>query len=545
MSDKLARVNPEEVQANGLETRILIILAGLFIGSRLCYYRLGVDFDNTPLYVFMQYLDVGLLRTRLLESCWYLHSQPPLFNLFLGAVVKLAAPPLPKIVFQIIYAVFGLILYYSMYRICIKLGVSRLFAVTLSTLFIMSPDAVLYEKFLLYTYPVAALLTLAALLLANYISGKSRLQGLAGFVTLAGICAIWSTFHLLYYLMVAAVIVGYNRRRRKETILLSAIPLTLLIAIYLKNFIVFGFFGASSWMGMNFWGITGNYVTSDEIQTLNSAGKLSAVASIPPFSSLIAYYGSQPQLPPQYASIPALSQLSKPYFPDSPNFNHYAYLNLSKTCMQDALFILRHEPESYAKGMFLAWIVYFQPARNYWLLAKNREALAPFINMSDALLQGWVDVEPLYEKLFRSSLNPDEPRDTRIFGSKIQYSNPLMYRLLFGEDLRLKVPLLTVLNFLLPLLFAAGLLIQPAGKRRLSYAQKSALLVLVLTILYVAVVGNCFELMENNRFRFVTIPLTTILSAVMLQAFADIFLINGATTQPVAAHTSRLRQRRT
>lgn len=67
----------------------LLAVIAAFLLSRLGSYLAGVRFDMTPLEEFWQYLDVNLLRSRLLESLWYLHSQPPLYNLYLGLVLKL------------------------------------------------------------------------------------------------------------------------------------------------------------------------------------------------------------------------------------------------------------------------------------------------------------------------------------------------------------------------------------------------------------------------------------------------------------------------
>ena len=64
------------------------IVALSFIASRSLYYYLGVRFDATILFYAEQFLDVNLLQARLTESIFYLHCQPPLFNLFLGAVLK-------------------------------------------------------------------------------------------------------------------------------------------------------------------------------------------------------------------------------------------------------------------------------------------------------------------------------------------------------------------------------------------------------------------------------------------------------------------------
>ena len=74
---------------NGLSPgRMSLALAASFAAAHLIYYALGVRFDNTSLAWYWQYLDPELLKSRLLESVFYMHSQPPLFNLFLGAVLK-------------------------------------------------------------------------------------------------------------------------------------------------------------------------------------------------------------------------------------------------------------------------------------------------------------------------------------------------------------------------------------------------------------------------------------------------------------------------
>ena len=59
--------------------------------SRVIFFFCGVRYNANLLFQGWQFLDVELLKHRLLESLYYQHSQPPLFNLFLGLVLK-AAP---------------------------------------------------------------------------------------------------------------------------------------------------------------------------------------------------------------------------------------------------------------------------------------------------------------------------------------------------------------------------------------------------------------------------------------------------------------------
>ena len=64
-------------------------LLALFAISRTAYYLLGVRFDARGLTVLFQLLDPELLRHNLLQSLFYLHMQPPGYNLFVGVILKL------------------------------------------------------------------------------------------------------------------------------------------------------------------------------------------------------------------------------------------------------------------------------------------------------------------------------------------------------------------------------------------------------------------------------------------------------------------------
>src|SRR5262249_12387935 len=61
----------------------LVALFVFVLSRALCRWALGIRFDARPIEYFLQYLDVPLLKNQLLRSLYYLHSQPPGFNLFL------------------------------------------------------------------------------------------------------------------------------------------------------------------------------------------------------------------------------------------------------------------------------------------------------------------------------------------------------------------------------------------------------------------------------------------------------------------------------
>ncbi|MDP4129786.1 MAG: hypothetical protein Q8939_06465, partial [Bacteroidota bacterium] len=64
------------------------ILLLAFVISRLIVISLGIRMNIGPLYAYWQYLDLETLRHHLLRGVWFDHAQPPVFNLFLGLMLK-------------------------------------------------------------------------------------------------------------------------------------------------------------------------------------------------------------------------------------------------------------------------------------------------------------------------------------------------------------------------------------------------------------------------------------------------------------------------
>ncbi|MFC1890656.1 hypothetical protein ACFL4G_12960, partial [Thermodesulfobacteriota bacterium] len=236
--------------------RVLFFMVLLFLAAHAVYYCLfGIRLYHGPLFNYFELLDPELLRHNLLESCFYLHSQPPLFNLFLGIVLKLF-PESPVVAFQVLYTFFGLALYLSLFLLLRRLDVSRPLSLVLSTLFMISPSFVLYENWLFNTFPLALILVGSALLFHDLVDRGGRLTTTAFFVSLLLLCGIMSIFHLSYYCLVAGALVIAVSDRRRMILSAALVPLVLILSLYLKNYLLFDRFAASSWMGMHLWSTT-------------------------------------------------------------------------------------------------------------------------------------------------------------------------------------------------------------------------------------------------------------------------------------------------
>jgi hypothetical protein len=450
--------------------RRLAGMLALFALVHIWLYGRGVHFDAGTLPLFAQYLDPALLKHRLLESLLALHMQPPLFNLYLGLVLKLA-PGYEALAFQATFLLAGFCLYLAAFRLMRRLGVSRIGALAVSAAFLVSPAFLLYENWLFYTFPEAVLVGLIGLLFAEALATRNGWAVAGFFGAMTALCGIRSLFHLGYFLLAAGfLIAAFPPKERRRVLLLGLAPLLLVFGFYLKNQLLFGKFAASTWLGMNFANVTLKNVPEPERRRLVAEGVLSPVALIPPFSEVSAYPPALQAIPPGIHA-PALTQPVKPS--GTPNYNHFAYLAISEQYLRDDLLVVRNAPAAFWKGMGRGWVLYFEPATNYYLLP-NREKLGAWLWFCDTLAYGRL---------------------------------PFAYA--FG-----RAPYVGLLLGL-PFLVVYALWLARRGAD-LSRAQRFTLLFLAANILYVALLGNLMEMGENNRFRFATDSLSAALVGLWL-----------------------------
>ncbi len=455
--------------------QVVLGLAAAFALSRLAYFALGVRFNDYPLGVYWQFLPVRLLRTRLIESLLHLHAQPPLYNLYLGSVLKLAGDR-PAILFHAVNLLLGLGVLLGSCALMRRLGVSRLPALLLSLWFVTSPAFVAYENWLFYTLPMAFLLLLSALLLELFLRRGTLLSGAAFFSVLFAIAASRSLFHLAWFLAIVLGLLATRSVPRRTLLKAAAMPLVLLLALHAKNLALFGEWSLSSWMGMNLARLTLGELPAETRERLVAEGRLSLASRAVPFSPPDQYPAELFVLPPRFARVPALASPEK--LNDSVNFNHIGYLRVSDLYLRDALDVMRREPGLYLKAVAQAWEIYFRsPSSLKFLGVDNRRVLATLFDAYDYACFGrvpWIGF----------------PRGEH---GEAEFSGARYLLLLLG----------------LPLLFGFGVLVA-GGRAGAALGKQQRLVVgyLCFNIAWVALVGNLLELGENKRFRFETDPLS-------------------------------------
>jgi hypothetical protein len=279
-----------------------VTLLAVFASTRIVFALTGGRFDDTLLRSGWQYLDPHLLRHDLFRSLWYLHSQPPLFNLLLGGVVHL--PTATSGTLQALFLLTGAALVVGLYLLMLELGTPRAVAWIGALLFSIFPATLAYENYALYTYAVATMLCWSALAAARYARTRRVGWGVATVALLSAVALTRASYHLVWIVVAVGLLLFAIRPPDRRAVVAMMLPVLVVAGWYVKNFAVFGTFSSSSWVGMNMAHTVFSEVPRADLERLVAEGKLSRDVLIGPFKPLSAY-----GVAPGHTGVPALDEL--------------------------------------------------------------------------------------------------------------------------------------------------------------------------------------------------------------------------------------------
>ncbi|MDB5035740.1 MAG: hypothetical protein JWQ98_2981 [Chlorobi bacterium] len=466
----------------------IAVLTLVFALSRIVFALAGIRY-TINFHDLWHIAEPGLLRDHLLQTLFYLHEQPPLLNLLVGIILKLF-PSDYAIVFNGIFIGVGLAISIVLYKLMTHMGVGKIVALIMVLIFMVSPASILYENLFFYDYLLAALLIASAFLLFQYLTiGRLRYLVLF-FVLLAVIVLTRSLFHLSWLLLVMVLLMILRRDQWKKIVLAGCIPCMLAVSIYVKNLVVFGNFGGSTWFGMNMARVTICQLDSADRAAMVRNKELSPLSLIPPFSNLSSYQRSVGTGYP--TGIPTLDRpLKRDWLGCSTNFNNLAYIEISRQYGRDAQYVLTHRPGAFGKAIMLSSFYYFYPASVHFLLDSNRARIS------------W------YERIF----------DLAIYGQLYDYQNAHPHQDIpdsHGVAKIFKVGIMLVIGIPLLLLYGIRSIRQNFNAGLRGRALSITLAFIVGTMLWIMVVGILFECGENYRFRFMTEPYCFLLLGLFL-----------------------------
>jgi hypothetical protein len=477
---------PARQAARPLALKPLLVAVGLVVVSRVGYHIAGVRFDASSLPWFWQYVDPVLLKTNLAQSLWYLHSQPPAFNFFLGVVIALFAGHAPA-AFAVCYLLVGLVFTAALFLLLGEFGVPDALGAALTAIYVASPACILYENWLFYTYPLAALLLLGVLFWQRF-AGRGRFVDALLLFICAGLLALtWSLFHLVWLLGLVLALVLFRRRDWRKVLAAAAVPVLVVVFWYGKNLAQVGGFTASTWFGMNFSKMTNSMLTPPERRLLYDNGAVSAVSMVPPFSEPAKYGGLLPKTGP--TGVPVLDQEVKPS--GVPNFNNSFFVAVSRQYGRDALRILAARPAAYLRGLAESYLLYFLPSSAYLFLDNNVAHIKGL-----ARLESILDGRFVYH--FDRSLRQTQPGRYYLQGF-------------------LNTGWFLIIAYLLVLVLGIVLSLRPAYSK----LRSSSVFFIWFNVAWMTLVANALEVGENNRFRFVTDPLVFALLAALASSWVQ------------------------
>jgi hypothetical protein len=361
--------SPGEKQSYRSEILVLLIA---FLLSRTLVAFSGIHFKYQALYVYWQYLDTETLRHHLLQGLWYDHSQPPLFNLLLGLVLKLAGSHAP-LVFSSSLHLISLVNCLLLFTLLKRTVPNRYIPVIVTLVYLLSPALMILESELFYTTFISMLLLIGSFFLVRLDSDSrkppvaapaphaSRQWGnvIGVCLPLLMLCLTRSMYHLLWLILVGAVLLYRLRKSAVFPKLLAGLSFCLLLTAgwYGKNYVVFGQFAASSWIGMNFARVVFyDHYSSDS----------SRIEAIEPFSDLRYYrsfiHGDDEK---KFAGLDDRDLIQKEKNDSFRNLNQVEYLEISRQYMAASKAYVKARPFTYLGNVLKATIIFFAPATRY------------------------------------------------------------------------------------------------------------------------------------------------------------------------------------
>lgn len=338
--------------------RLYAAITAFYALSRLCLYVLGVRYAAD--YAWQHFHDPDLLKDRLWETLLYTHAFTPFINLIVGVVLKISEEH-SLIIYQALFLCMGTAFVNSLAYLMRAFRLPAWLTLCVVGAFALSPAFIYFESFLHYEFLAAALLAVsAALFHAALVAGSFR-RWFSFFLVCALIAYVRTTFHLVW--LVAVVVLGclFQLKPARPVWTAALLPVCLVLALYAKNQVMFGFFGTSSMFGFNLAFVTTRQLSKSELKDWIAKGKIHAASGVSVYAP-----------PKKYARWVDLSQDKGVPVLDrqmrqngEANFNHWSYAEISKIRMRDNRYYLKHRKRRYRETVKEGLLDYFNPTTRW------------------------------------------------------------------------------------------------------------------------------------------------------------------------------------
>jgi len=472
-----AAVEDERASARHHEPWFVGAVVAAFVVSRMLYYWVaGVHFDMYQLHLADALLDPSLLRHDLFRSLWYLHVQPPGFNLLVGGVLQLS-PFGDRFSLQVVFQIVGVFLIVGLYDVARRLGLNQWTALVVAVVIGCSPGTLMYENGLSYDYLAAALVIWVVAFTIRWVA-TGRLRALVGLVAVAtATVLVRALFHPLW-LVVVVVLALLMRRPNRWTwrhIVTLAVPFALVGGLMVKNEVLFGTPQLSSLLGFNMWRVAVAALPPGTAADLRKDGTITAPLQ-PPRCKL------------QYPGVPALADEQKPTAIGGVhprNANWECFLPYYARLQHDAIRVIEKKPFAVAKNIAGSFELWAYPSSLF--PSDNIKEL----RTADAVYRRTVLLDVVWTPPV--ALPVDRPATTK----------------------RYHLSITIVLGTLAVIGAGVVVLAQWSLRRRAISPVRAGMLMGAFCVAFVTFASTVLEHGENPRLRFPAEPLTLLLTAVI------------------------------
>ena len=337
-------------------TAAQVAVLAVFALSRWAYRDLGVQFDASPPYFFIQYLHPWFVAHDFLRSILYLHHQAPLQILVAQGCIKLLGLPRATLALECLYRGLGLSLSLALVRVLRMLGAGPVLTAVAVSLYVASPTFVLYENWLFYPLPTAALLVFALAALLRYERLGTFGSALLFFGLLGTLALLRATYGSLFLCVATGIVLTFPRNREHKptwTILkAAAVPLVIVTLNAAKTSWLVGhpYGGALLWANLPLK-VFVQLPVAERIRLLDR-GLVSGAAGYHGVATDVDAYG-----PFKVAHAPTgVALLDRDHLPDGANNAHALehVLVAEKVYRADAVYLLTHYPRVYFESVWVA-----------------------------------------------------------------------------------------------------------------------------------------------------------------------------------------------
>ncbi len=276
------------------------------------------------------------------------------------------------------------------YLVMVELRVPRVAALAVTLVCVVaSPAYLLYENWLNYAYPTAALTTFGAWSLIRFLRTHRARFGVGFFGAYTAMVLLNSSYQIEWLLVAAVPVAIVLRRHWRTVVAVAAVPLLVVVGWYVKDYVQVGTTTTSSWLGMN--------LARSVLYQAPAEPDRRAAAPGPPRRSWPRFRPScRPTVySPKYARavpspVAAIGALHKA--DGSTNFNNPLYVTVSSRYLHDDLVWIRAHPHEYADDVVNSLGVWFVSTDQNFTDSVNWPAVRTYARAYDQVVE-WQPVQ--------------------------------------------------------------------------------------------------------------------------------------------------------